>query len=88
MYFYCSRTIVRCCPSQICAVLAAVTEVIRGQGGKETETEYFAALVSAAFVTQFLLMFCRLVLHSPFYPMCLSGFDTVPAINYQAKCGC
>lgn len=30
---------------QICAVLAAVTEVIRSQGGKETETEYFAALV-------------------------------------------
>lgn len=30
----------------ICAVLAAVTEVIRSQGGKETETEYFAALVS------------------------------------------
>lgn len=34
-------------PWQICAVLAAVTEVIRAQGGKETETEYFAALVSA-----------------------------------------
>lgn len=33
-------------PVQICAVLAAVTEVIRSQGGKETETEYFAALVS------------------------------------------
>lgn len=32
--------------AQICAVLAAVTEVIRSQGGKETETEYFAALVS------------------------------------------
>lgn len=31
---------------QVCAVLAAVTEVIRSQGGKETETEYFAALVS------------------------------------------
>lgn len=31
---------------QICAVLAAVTEVIRSQGGKESETEYFAALVS------------------------------------------
>lgn len=31
-------------------MLAAVTEVIRGQGGKETETEYFAALVSAAFL--------------------------------------
>uniref|UniRef100_A0A8C7EVH6 Ribosomal RNA processing 12 homolog n=1 Tax=Neovison vison TaxID=452646 RepID=A0A8C7EVH6_NEOVI len=30
---------------EICAVLAAVTEVIRSQGGKETETEYFAALV-------------------------------------------
>ncbi|XP_011855739.1 PREDICTED: RRP12-like protein isoform X1 [Mandrillus leucophaeus] len=32
---------------EICAVLAAVTEVIRSQGGKETETEYFAALVTA-----------------------------------------
>lgn len=27
-------------------MLAAVTDVIRSQGGKETETEYFAALVS------------------------------------------
>lgn len=35
------------CGLQICAVLAAVTDVIRAQGGKETETEYFAALVSA-----------------------------------------
>ncbi|NXD28791.1 RRP12 protein, partial [Spelaeornis formosus] len=33
---------------EICAVLAAVTEVIRSRGGKESETEYFAALVSAA----------------------------------------
>ncbi|KAM4703390.1 RRP12-like protein [Rhinophrynus dorsalis] len=32
---------------EICAVLAAVTEVIRSQGGKETETEYFAALMTA-----------------------------------------
>ena len=31
---------------QICAVLAAVTEVIRAQGGVESETEYFGALVS------------------------------------------
>ena len=31
---------------QILAVLAAVTEVIKESGGKETETEYFAALVS------------------------------------------
>ncbi|XP_074763666.1 RRP12-like protein isoform X4 [Athene noctua] len=33
---------------EICAVLAAVTEVIRSQGGKETETEYFAVLVRKA----------------------------------------
>ena len=32
--------------SQVLAVLAAVTEVIKQQGGQETETEYFAALVS------------------------------------------
>uniref|UniRef100_A0A8C2FHT3 Ribosomal RNA processing 12 homolog n=1 Tax=Cyprinus carpio TaxID=7962 RepID=A0A8C2FHT3_CYPCA len=31
---------------EICAVLAAVTEVIRSQGGMETETEYFAALMT------------------------------------------
>ncbi|XP_068597259.1 RRP12-like protein [Brachionichthys hirsutus] len=31
---------------EVCAVLAAVTEVIRGRGGKETETEYFAALMT------------------------------------------
>ncbi|KAL2083097.1 hypothetical protein ACEWY4_020870 [Coilia grayii] len=31
---------------EICAVLAAVTEVIRAQGGKESETEYFAALMT------------------------------------------
>lgn len=44
-----SYNIVTRCLSQICAVLAAVTEVIRGQGGKETETEYFAALVKICF---------------------------------------
>ncbi|XP_046850876.1 RRP12-like protein [Xenia sp. Carnegie-2017] len=32
---------------EICAVLAAVTEVIRKNNGKETETEYFAALMTA-----------------------------------------
>ncbi|XP_056384885.1 RRP12-like protein [Hyla sarda] len=31
---------------EICAVLAAVTEVIRARGGNETETEYFAALMT------------------------------------------
>ncbi|XP_053168440.1 RRP12-like protein isoform X3 [Hemicordylus capensis] len=30
----------------ICAVLAAVTEVIRAQGGTESETEYFCALMT------------------------------------------
>ncbi|XP_074014967.1 RRP12-like protein isoform X3 [Numenius arquata] len=33
---------------EICAVLAAVTEVIRSRGGKESETEYFATLVRKA----------------------------------------
>uniref|UniRef100_A0A6J0V438 RRP12-like protein n=1 Tax=Pogona vitticeps TaxID=103695 RepID=A0A6J0V438_9SAUR len=32
---------------EICAVLAAVTEVIRAQGGVESETEYFGALMTA-----------------------------------------
>ncbi|XP_074763665.1 RRP12-like protein isoform X3 [Athene noctua] len=36
---------------EICAVLAAVTEVIRSQGGKETETEYFAVLVLSCLAT-------------------------------------
>ncbi|XP_064519144.1 RRP12-like protein [Pseudopipra pipra] len=31
---------------EICAVLAAVTEVIRSRGGRESETEYFAALMT------------------------------------------
>ena len=30
---------------QICAVLAAVSDVIKANGGQDTETEYFAALV-------------------------------------------
>lgn len=33
-------------------MLAAVTEVIRSRGGKESETEYFAALVSASFAEE------------------------------------
>ncbi|XP_048249347.1 RRP12-like protein [Haliotis rufescens] len=32
---------------EVLAVLAAVTEVIKQQGGQETETEYFAALMTA-----------------------------------------
>ena len=34
---------------QILAVLAAITEVIKTEGGTETETEYFAALVGVIF---------------------------------------
>ncbi|NWR64489.1 RRP12 protein, partial [Bucorvus abyssinicus] len=37
---------------EICAVLAAVTEVIRSQGGKESETEYFAALMTTLEVVE------------------------------------
>uniref|UniRef100_A0A3Q2Q955 Ribosomal RNA processing 12 homolog n=1 Tax=Fundulus heteroclitus TaxID=8078 RepID=A0A3Q2Q955_FUNHE len=37
---------------EICAVLAAVTEVIRSQGGTETETEYFAALMTTLEVVE------------------------------------
>jgi ribosomal RNA-processing protein 12 len=34
-------------PLQILAVLAAITEIIKEKDGKETETEYFAALMTA-----------------------------------------
>ena len=37
---------------EMLAVLAAVTEVIKSQGGKETETEYFAALMTTLEVSQ------------------------------------
>lgn len=32
------------------AILAALTEVIKANGGKESSTEYFAALVSKSFI--------------------------------------
>jgi len=32
------------------AILAALTEVIKSNGGNETSTEYFAALVSRYFI--------------------------------------
>ena len=34
------------CLGQVLAVLAATAEVIRSQGGTESDTEYFALLVS------------------------------------------
>ncbi|XP_022336615.2 RRP12-like protein isoform X1 [Crassostrea virginica] len=37
---------------EVLAVLAAVTEVIKTQGGSETETEYFAALMTALETTE------------------------------------
>ena len=35
-----------CGLQEMLAVLAAITEVIKAEGGKETETEYFAALMT------------------------------------------
>lgn len=35
---------------EMLAILAALTEVIKANGGKETSTEYFAALVSISFI--------------------------------------
>lgn len=47
------------------AILAALTEVIKTNGGKETSTEYFAALVSKhlvilSYYSMYLLMFFNL----------------------------
>lgn len=39
---------------EMLAVLAAVTEVIKSNGGKETSTEYFGALVIAFFIQYYL----------------------------------
>ena len=48
------------------AVLAAVTEVIKQEGGKETETEYFAALMTTLEVTPLLLFTPPLSPPTPF----------------------
>jgi hypothetical protein len=52
---------------EMLAILAAVAEVIKSNGGKETETEYFGALVCFSF------FFYRLVisLFSLFFPSLL-----------------
>lgn len=39
-----------CLHKEMLAILAALTEVIKANGGKETSTEYFAALVSRSII--------------------------------------
>lgn len=56
-------------------MLAAVTEVIRAQGGKETETEYFAALVrqfSDHYLESGFQILHQILFFLPFDPMCFS----------------
>lgn len=38
---------------EMLAILAALTEVIKANGGKETSTEYFAALVSKVIILSY-----------------------------------
>ncbi|XP_044518594.1 RRP12-like protein isoform X2 [Gracilinanus agilis] len=66
---------------EICAVLAAVTEVIRSQGGKETETEYFGALALSCLAT--LLRKQDLTTWS--YPVTLQVFHGLLSFVVHAK---
>ena len=47
---------------EILAVLAAITEVIKENDGKETETEYFAALVDFIFIGLYIFSKSRYLL--------------------------
>ncbi|XP_065263803.1 RRP12-like protein isoform X2 [Emys orbicularis] len=66
---------------EICAVLAAVTEVIRSQGGTESETEYFAALVLSCLAT--LLRKQDLAAWS--YPVTLQVYHGLLSFTVHAK---
>ncbi|XP_006831263.1 PREDICTED: RRP12-like protein isoform X2 [Chrysochloris asiatica] len=66
---------------EICAVLAAVTEVIRSQGGKETETEYFAALVLSCLAT----LLRKQDLESWSYPVTLQVYHGLLSFTVHAK---
>uniref|UniRef100_A0A2K6EW19 Ribosomal RNA processing 12 homolog n=1 Tax=Propithecus coquereli TaxID=379532 RepID=A0A2K6EW19_PROCO len=66
---------------EICAVLAAVTEVIRSQGGKETETEYFAALVLSCLAT----LLRKQDLEAWGYPVTLQVFHGLLSFTVHAK---
>lgn len=49
---------------EMLAILAALTEVIQANGGKETSTEYFAALVSGSFIILYYLL--KLIIFNQF----------------------
>ncbi|KAF6111211.1 ribosomal RNA processing 12-like protein [Phyllostomus discolor] len=66
---------------EICAVLAAVTEVIRSQGGKETETEYFAALVLSCLAT----LLRKQDLEAWGYPVTLQVYHGLLSFTVHAK---
>ncbi|KAM6186430.1 RRP12-like protein isoform 2-T2 [Rhynchocyon petersi] len=66
---------------EICAVLAAVTEVIRSQGGKETETEYFAALVLSCLAT----LLRKQNLEAWSYPVTLQVYHGLLSFTVHAK---
>ncbi|PNJ86832.1 RRP12 isoform 6 [Pongo abelii] len=66
---------------EICAVLAAVTEVIRSQGGKETETEYFAALVLSCLAT----LLRKQDLEAWGYPMTLQVYHGLLSFTVHPK---
>uniref|UniRef100_A0A5F4WGU1 Ribosomal RNA processing 12 homolog n=1 Tax=Callithrix jacchus TaxID=9483 RepID=A0A5F4WGU1_CALJA len=66
---------------EICAVLAAVTEVIRSQGGKETETEYFAALVLSCLAT----LLRKQDLETWGYPMTLQVYHGLLSFTVHPK---
>ncbi|XP_015455468.1 RRP12-like protein isoform X2 [Pteropus alecto] len=66
---------------EICAVLAAVTEVIRSQGGKETETEYFAALVLSCMAT----LLRKQDLEAWGYPVTLQVYHGLLSFTVHAK---
>uniref|UniRef100_A0A8D2DDX0 Ribosomal RNA processing 12 homolog n=1 Tax=Sciurus vulgaris TaxID=55149 RepID=A0A8D2DDX0_SCIVU len=66
---------------EICAVLAAVTEVIRSQGGKETETEYFATLVLSCLAT----LLRKQDLEAWGYPVTLQVYHGLLSFTVHAK---
>ena len=67
------------------AVLAAVTEVIKAEGGKESETEYFAALMTTLDVTKeeahlaAVLRLLSVVIKKVPHPVLISKFSQINA---------
>ena len=77
---------------EMLAVLAAVTEVIRAEGGKETETEYFAALMTTLDVTTdelhlaAVLRLLSVVIKKVAHPVLISKFSQINA-SFTEKLG-